>query len=628
MTLTIDELKLLHNELIRLQTSPSSITPDVMATLLDNMANALQARGIALAATANDVSTISGANYSFVLLPSVGIYWYNPTATAPADSFRFFNEARGIGRWQLASQFLAISNHFSNTSNPHAVTKSQVGLSNVDNTSDISKPISSATQTALDDKANFSDLVQHMINNGNPHNVTKTQVGLSEVDNTSDFGKPISFAQQNALNNISQQVSTNTNDIAALRGAFIYRGKINLTYAQVTSTALTNRILELLSRAPQLADVLIDNNNYEWYYNGTTWDSFSPAAVGTANAQTLGIVQSSDDIYFENGIGTIQEAALATKNITSDMPASRDNLNASETIANAFGKIRKWFSSLANVAFSGSYTDLTNKPADSSLQSVTTVGNTTPNILQITSSVKVPTGSGLELFFGGTPASGYVQAMNRTSGVNLPLRLNGADGAGGAYKSLVLDGDITYNNKRVWVQDSPHATSSVIQATSADNIPTTGAGAEMYFSSGSAIFRGYDRSGGVNKPVQILGGSNATSHNLIVSDTLTYDGMPVLYLKQPVTVSISGSTNSYTPLGIYNSFDVNAASSSIALTIDLATLPLGAIVNVKKIDSSANSVTVNVAAGNNIEGVTSKSITGQWTNMTFQKVSATTLYIR
>ena len=42
--------------------------------------------------------------------------------------------------------------HTLNTNNPHGVTKAQVGLSNVDNTSDVNKPISSATQTALDGK--------------------------------------------------------------------------------------------------------------------------------------------------------------------------------------------------------------------------------------------------------------------------------------------------------------------------------------------------------------------------------------------------------------------------------------------------------------------------------------------
>ena len=46
--------------------------------------------------------------------------------------------------------------HKANTSNPHSVTKSQVGLGNVDNTSDANKPVSSATQSALDLKANLA----------------------------------------------------------------------------------------------------------------------------------------------------------------------------------------------------------------------------------------------------------------------------------------------------------------------------------------------------------------------------------------------------------------------------------------------------------------------------------------
>ena len=44
----------------------------------------------------------------------------------------------------------AVTNHIANTSNPHSVTKAQVGLTNVDDTSDADKPISTATQTALD----------------------------------------------------------------------------------------------------------------------------------------------------------------------------------------------------------------------------------------------------------------------------------------------------------------------------------------------------------------------------------------------------------------------------------------------------------------------------------------------
>lgn len=46
----------------------------------------------------------------------------------------------------------AAYDHISNKSNPHGVTKSQVGLGNVDNTSDANKPVSTATQAELDKK--------------------------------------------------------------------------------------------------------------------------------------------------------------------------------------------------------------------------------------------------------------------------------------------------------------------------------------------------------------------------------------------------------------------------------------------------------------------------------------------
>lgn len=47
-----------------------------------------------------------------------------------------------------------LTTHKNNTSNPHQTTKAQVGLSNVDNTSDINKPVSAAQETALNLKAN------------------------------------------------------------------------------------------------------------------------------------------------------------------------------------------------------------------------------------------------------------------------------------------------------------------------------------------------------------------------------------------------------------------------------------------------------------------------------------------
>lgn len=44
-----------------------------------------------------------------------------------------------------------------------------------------------------------NSLQEHISNKTNPHNITKVQIGLENVDNTSDVEKPVSTAQQNAL---------------------------------------------------------------------------------------------------------------------------------------------------------------------------------------------------------------------------------------------------------------------------------------------------------------------------------------------------------------------------------------------------------------------------------------------
>lgn len=109
--------------------------------------------------------------------------------------------------------------HVNDTSNPHSVTKSQVGLGNVDNTSDADKPVSTAQQNALDLKANQSSLTAHTGNTNNPHSVTKAQVGLGNCDNTSDANKPISTATQTALD-------LKQNDVCLS----IVEGKLCITY--------------------------------------------------------------------------------------------------------------------------------------------------------------------------------------------------------------------------------------------------------------------------------------------------------------------------------------------------------------------------------------------------------------
>ena len=103
------------------------------------------------------------------------------------------------------------------------VDKSTVGLNNVDNTSDINKPVSTAQATAIADakKAGTdaqANLTAHINNKENPHEVTKAQVGLGDVDNTSDVNKPISTATQNALNEKLDKTAVVDVTVEALKG--------------------------------------------------------------------------------------------------------------------------------------------------------------------------------------------------------------------------------------------------------------------------------------------------------------------------------------------------------------------------------------------------------------------------
>jgi hypothetical protein len=75
------------------------------------------------------------------------------------------------------------------------LAKSDFGLSNVDNTSDANKPVSTAQQTALNLKANLASPTF----TGTVSGVTAAMVGLGNVTNTSDANKPVSTAQQTAL---------------------------------------------------------------------------------------------------------------------------------------------------------------------------------------------------------------------------------------------------------------------------------------------------------------------------------------------------------------------------------------------------------------------------------------------
>ena len=81
------------------------------------------------------------------------------------------------------------------------LNKSDVGLDQVDNTSDFDKPVSNATLHLH---------LEHTTDFKNPHKVNKSQIGLGNVDNTADIDKPVSNLTKQELQKLDDKKVNNS----------------------------------------------------------------------------------------------------------------------------------------------------------------------------------------------------------------------------------------------------------------------------------------------------------------------------------------------------------------------------------------------------------------------------------
>ena len=102
------------------------------------------------------------------------------------------------------------------------------------------------------------------------------------------------------------------------------------------------------------------------YYNGASYVAKKPT-IGNAPVRKNEYWQ----IFAEGGTLT-GNSDISDTNVTFEQASGRVNISSKEKLSVIMGKIKKWFTDLKSVAFSGSYEDLSNKP---DLKSVATTGN-------------------------------------------------------------------------------------------------------------------------------------------------------------------------------------------------------------------------------------------------------------
>jgi hypothetical protein len=197
------------------------------------------------------------------------------------------------------------------------LNKSDIGLSNVNNTTDAAKPVSTATQTALDLKANLASPTF----TGTVSGIDKTMVGLSNVNNTTDAAKPVSTATQTALDLKANLASpTFTGTVSGIDKTMVGLSNVNNTTdaAKPISTA-TQTALDLKANTADVTAALVLKED----------TSNKSTAIGLGNSNQFYPTQNAVKTYVDTQIAsaTIVDASAVTKGkiqLTGDLGGTAD----------------------------------------------------------------------------------------------------------------------------------------------------------------------------------------------------------------------------------------------------------------------------------------------------------------
>ena len=186
------------------------------------------------------------------------------------------------------------------------------------------------------------------VQSGNPHGVTKAEVGLGNVPNVTTDNQTPTFTE----------ASTRAN-IASGETLSVIFGKIKKFFADIKAVALSGSYTDL-SDTPTIPTKTSDLTNDSGYITAAD----VPATGGITFNGRNGIVtpQAGDYTASDVGLGNVPNVTTNNQTPTFSEAATRANIASGETLDTLFGKIKKFFTDLKTVAFTGSYNDLTDQP--------------------------------------------------------------------------------------------------------------------------------------------------------------------------------------------------------------------------------------------------------------------------
>ena len=200
----------------------------------------------------------------------------------------------------------------------YGITKDIIGLSNVDNVSDLSLSMSQATIDAIALKADLAGCTF----TGPVYGITKSMIGLGNVDNTADLLKPISKAEHDELGlKADLSGTTFTGTVSGITKEMVGLGNVD-------NTADINKPVSTLQQAELDKKADLAGCTFTGPVSGIT-----KAMVGLAN------VDNTTDLT--KGMSKDASSALLTKiNMTGGRFATDISLNGNLILSSASSKIK------------------------------------------------------------------------------------------------------------------------------------------------------------------------------------------------------------------------------------------------------------------------------------------------